>query len=218
MKIQLALDRFTVPQAIEIADEVRMYIDWIEVGTSLIKEFGMESVRELRKAFPEKIIVADIKTFDNAKYEFEMCFNAGADIATVMGAAPMVSIDTCINVARNMGKQVMIDLLNISSEQLQDLCKYEDAIFCLHISKDMQELTGIKQELKSLKVPNALRKIENVRLALAGGINLEFLNELGKNNAEVAIIGSSITKAEDKVLSARSISEAASKIKGGEQI
>ena len=96
MNVQLALDRLTIEEAIKMGNIVREYVDWIEVGTSLIKEFGMESVKELRKAFPEKIIVADIKTFDNARYEFEMCYKAGADVATVMGAAPKVSIDTCL--------------------------------------------------------------------------------------------------------------------------
>ena len=74
MKIQLALDRLTIEEAIAIAEKAEQEIDWIEVGTSLIKEFGVKSIEEMKKRFPNKTIVADIKTFDNAKYEFEMCF------------------------------------------------------------------------------------------------------------------------------------------------
>ena len=40
MIIQLALDRMNMKEAIEMARTVESSIDWIEVGTSLIKEFG----------------------------------------------------------------------------------------------------------------------------------------------------------------------------------
>ncbi|MGA9173277.1 MAG: orotidine 5'-phosphate decarboxylase / HUMPS family protein, partial [Thermoactinomyces sp.] len=100
MKLQLALDRLTVSEAIKIADQVKAEVDWIEVGTSLIKEYGMSSVKALREAFPDHIIVADMKTFDNAAYEMEICFAAGADVATVMGAAPVETIELCFNVAK----------------------------------------------------------------------------------------------------------------------
>ncbi|WP_025698066.1 orotidine 5'-phosphate decarboxylase / HUMPS family protein, partial [Paenibacillus forsythiae] len=88
MKIQLALDRMSIEEAADMVRRTEPYIDWIEVGTSLIKEFGMASVEALKREFPHKTIVADMKTFDNAQYEFELCFGAGADVATVMGAAP----------------------------------------------------------------------------------------------------------------------------------
>jgi len=42
MKIQLALDRLSIQDAVKMAKLVETEIDWIEVGTSLIKEFGMQ--------------------------------------------------------------------------------------------------------------------------------------------------------------------------------
>jgi 3-hexulose-6-phosphate synthase len=60
-------------------------------------------VKPIKKAFPDKIIVADMKTFDNAKYEFELCFQAGADVATVMGAAPLVTVEACMDAAIQFG-------------------------------------------------------------------------------------------------------------------
>ncbi|HWL22666.1 MAG TPA: orotidine 5'-phosphate decarboxylase / HUMPS family protein, partial [Ureibacillus sp.] len=72
MKIQLALDRLSIEEAIQITREVEKSIDLIEVGTSLIKEFGMNAVSKIREAFPNKTIVGDIKTIDNAIYEFDL--------------------------------------------------------------------------------------------------------------------------------------------------
>lgn len=88
MKIQLALDRMTISEAIETAKEAEQYVDLIEVGTSLIKEYGVESISEIKKEFSLKPVLADMKTFDNATYEFSIAFDAGADMATVMGRLP----------------------------------------------------------------------------------------------------------------------------------
>ncbi|MEH7095184.1 3-hexulose-6-phosphate synthase [Neobacillus vireti] len=195
MKIQLALDRMEIEEAIELTRKVADSIDWIEVGTSLIKEFGIVSVKELKQAFPEKTVVADIKTIDNARYEFEMCFEAGADLATVMGAAPLVTIDACMEVARRYNKKVMIDLLNTSSEQKRALMKYKEAILCDHVSKDEQEESGSQNRGTT---SGQLLDDPAIQVAAAGGITLESIGTLRATmNPAVAIIGSAITKAVD---------------------
>lgn len=210
MNIQLALDRLTIDDAISMGNKVKDYVDWIEVGTSLIKEFGVESIERIKNAFPEKTILADIKTFDNARYEFNMCFEAGADVATVMGAAPKVSIGICMESAQKYNKQVMIDLLNTSKKQLGEINEFEDAIFCLHVSKDLQEAKGLKQKAGHIVLPEELSRIHNLKLALAGGINLEFIQKLDYN-AYVGIVGSAITKADNPKFAAKTIHEEAEK-------
>ncbi|MCM3729732.1 orotidine 5'-phosphate decarboxylase [Neobacillus cucumis] len=195
MKIQLALDRMKIAEAIELTKKVEDSIDWIEVGTSLIKEFGVASVRELKQAFPAKTVVADIKTIDNARYEFEMCYEAGADVATVMGVSPLVTIEACMEVARRYNKKVMIDLLNTSSEQKSLLMKYKEALFCDHVSKDEQEEAG---SLNRGTNNGLLFDDPAIQVAAAGGITLEVIGALRATlNPAVAIIGSAITKAEN---------------------
>jgi 3-hexulose-6-phosphate synthase len=192
MKIQLALDRMEIAEAIELTRRVEDSIDWIEVGTSLIKEFGVASIKEMKQAFPNKQIVADIKTIDNARYEFELCFDAGADIATVMGVSPLVTIDTCMEVAHRYQKKVMIDLLNTSDQQKRDLRKYKDAIFCEHVSKDQQEELGSQNHGTKPSV------FSGFQVAAAGGIKLESIGDLARSlNPAVVIIGSAITKADN---------------------
>ena len=195
MKIQIALDRMEIEEAIDLAKKVEDSIDWIEVGTSLIKEFGVLSVKEIKNAFPSKTVVADIKTIDNARYEFEMCFDAGADVATVMGVSPLVTIEACMEVANRYKKQVMIDLLNTSAEQKQALMKYKEAIFCDHVSKDEQEEAG-SQNQGTKREP--LFDDPAIQVAAAGGISLDSIGKLReKLNPAVAIIGSAITKADN---------------------
>jgi 3-hexulose-6-phosphate synthase len=193
MKIQLALDRLKIAEAINIAKQVEDSVDWIEVGTSLIKEFGVTSIKKIKNAFPNKTIVADVKTNDNARYEFEMCFEAGADVATVMGVSPLVTIDICMEVAARYNKKVMIDLLNTSEEQKLELQKYRDAIFCLHVSKDQQEESGMANRGAAVGQLN-----DSLQIAAAGGITIGSLEQLKSTvNPDVIIVGGAIAKAEN---------------------
>jgi len=195
LKIQLALDRMEITEAMELTKKVEESIDWIEVGTSLIKEFGMASVKKLKQFFPHKTIVADIKTIDNARYEFEMAFNAGADVATVMAVSPLVTIEACMDVANKYEKTVMIDLLNSSEEQVKELLKYKEAIFCMHVSKDEQEASGVTLQRKTY---SGLLSGQELQLAVAGGITIDSLENIRRSlNPGVIIIGSAITRAND---------------------
>lgn len=208
IRIQLALDRMTIAEAIAMAKQVEAYIDWIEVGTSLIKEFGIESVRQMKQAFPHKTIVADIKTFDNAKYEFELCFEAGADVATVMGAAPDATLALCMQTARQYQAQTMIDLLNVSSAKIHELEIYTEAVLCHHVSKDEQEHSGQvigQQSTSQTQAPSDTQQTIQPMIAMAGGITLTTLPTILQQAPSVIIVGSAITQASQPAQAAQAI-------------
>lgn len=63
--IQVALDILETDRAIQIAKEsLEGGADWLEAGTPLIKSEGMDVIRKLREAFPDKTIIADMKITD----------------------------------------------------------------------------------------------------------------------------------------------------------
>ena len=64
MKLQIALDFLELEDALRIAREVIDYIDIVEIGTPLILREGLKAVREAKKNFPQKIILADLKIAD----------------------------------------------------------------------------------------------------------------------------------------------------------
>lgn len=191
MQIQLAIDRVTLERAKEISREAGPYIDIIEVGTSLIKDYGAVSIKEIKSAFPDKIILADIKTMDEGAYEFKAAFNNGADIATVMGAASLDTIRACYDVANDFGKLMMIDLLEVDDKKIHVLKEFDNAIFCVHLSIDSVggNLVSLIKGFKS-KFP------EIGRIAVAGGVNHNTIATLLESNVEIAIIGGAITKAD----------------------
>ncbi|WP_375090282.1 3-hexulose-6-phosphate synthase [Peribacillus sp. RS7] len=210
MKIQLALDRMNMGEAIEMARTVESSIDWIEVGTSLIKEFGTNSIKEMRKHFPDKKIVADMKTMDNAAYEMDLCFQGGADVATVMGAASDVTIQKCLEKALEYNGQIMIDLLNVSDSRLEQLRIYNQAIFCEHVSKDSQEIAD--------HAMIHMRNHAGSMSAAAGGITLSSLPVMIRRGVDVLIIGSAITQAKNPAEAARLFKETMNGEKGVKKV
>src|SRR5690625_7760564 len=76
MKLQLALDRLTEKECLSVLEETKESIDIIEVGTGVIKEYGMSIVRTIRELYPDRLIVADMKTCDAGKHEALQAFEA----------------------------------------------------------------------------------------------------------------------------------------------
>lgn len=65
MILQVALDLTDIETAISIAEKAaRGGAHWLEVGTPLIKKEGMRAVELLKRRFPDRKIVADLKTMD----------------------------------------------------------------------------------------------------------------------------------------------------------
>jgi 3-hexulose-6-phosphate synthase len=191
--LQVAIDRVPVERAVEIIRATAGMADIIEAGTSLIKDFGLDrSVTLIKQQFPAQILLADIKTIDEGAYEFKKAYEAGADIATVMGAASMATVAACRDTAKQFGRDYMIDLLEVSTEKLRDLTRFNDAIFCLHLPSDLAGRGLAELVAKGRKELGSVS-----RIAAAGGINPENLPFLKAAGVEIAIIGGSITKSAD---------------------
>lgn len=188
MRLQLAIDRVSVEDALALIQETHEYMDIIEIGTSLIKDYGMQSIRTIRRMFPDITLLADIKTIDEAEYEFRAAYEAGADLATVMGAASLRSIEQCDKISKQYHKEYMIDLLEVSPDRLEMLTAFQDAIFAIHLPSDCK---GHGLDLLLSQSMSSLRNVE--RIAIAGGVSKQTLPAIKQNGIEIAIIGSAIT-------------------------
>lgn len=110
--IQIALDTLTIEEAVQAVEPIREYLDVLEVGTILLASVGKEAIVQLKKRFPEKIIVADGKIADAGGVFAKMFFEAGADYITCICAAEYATIQTCVKTAESYGfdKEVQIEL------------------------------------------------------------------------------------------------------------
>lgn len=204
MKIQLALDRLTRGECIRLIDQTSASIDWVEIGTGVIKEYGMDIIRDIKTRYPDKVVVADMKTCDAGKYEAEQAFRAGADVTTVMAFAHDQTIRDVLQVARSFGKEAMIDLLQVSDhKRVEEIHQLGADFYCVHIGKDSQA-TG---ETASSAQLSLVRELPAVRVAIAGGINEYSAPGLSGQGIDVVIVGSAITKSENPRIAAQRLKE-----------
>ena len=204
--LQLALDFTELKRAITIAKEaIQGGVDWLEAGTPLIKSEGMNAVRELRKEFRDRVIVADLKTMDTGRLEVEMAFKAGANIAVVLGVSDDSTVREAVEAARNYGGYIMVDIINVKDpiKRSIELEKLGVDIICVHI--------GIDQQMRGMNPITLLEEIRDkvsVPLAIAGGITSETAGVAVEKGADIVIVGGAITKAENATEAARLIKEA----------
>ena len=203
MKLQIALDRVSLVQAKSMAITCKEEADILEIGTSLIKDYGMEAIRSLHRELPFLPLLADMKTMDQGAYEFRAAYTAGASYATVMGAAPLATLHACYTVAREEGEEIMIDLLETSDHKIEELAFMTEAIFCVHLPKDGDQ-SQILEKLQHFRENHPALN----RIAVAGGIQYEQLPLLKKQKVEVCIVGSAITAASDLQKAARLFAKA----------
>ena len=193
MKLQIALDRLSKEECIRILAETNSYVDWIEVGTGVIKQYGVSIIEDIKKLYPEKILVADMKTCDAGKHEAKQAFEAGADITTVMAYADNQTIVDMLVVAKKHNKRVMVDLLGVKSKtHVEELKALTVDLVSLHVGKDMQQNAQLQVDVFDL-----VKGIEDLEVAIAGGINLNSLDEVMAKGPNVLIVGSTITSAEN---------------------
>src|SRR2546425_109599 len=113
--LQVALDHMHLKRALLAAKEaVDGGADWLEAGTPLVKSEGIEVVRQLKKSFPGKTIVADLKTMDTGAFEVEIAAKAGADVITVMGVTDDATILEAVRAARRYGSKIMVDPMRVA--------------------------------------------------------------------------------------------------------
>lgn len=120
-RIQVALDLADMEQALQIAQVVSSFVDILEAGTPLIKSVGLEVVRRLRAAHPDKLIVADMKSTDVGAFEADLAFRAGADFTVACGLTSLATIEAVQREAERWGRACMVDLTGV--EDLLARCR-----------------------------------------------------------------------------------------------
>ncbi len=204
-KLQLALDFADLKEALAVAEKAAPYCDWIEAGTPLIKSEGLRSVSELKKRFPGKVVVADMKTMDTGAFEAGLAANAGADVTTVCGAADMETIKGAIEEGRKRGVAVAVDLINVAPSKWKGIDALGPDYICIHV--------GIDQQARGMDPLMLLKKLKvKSKKIVAGGINAQSAPGAVKAGADVVIVGGAITKAKNPAQAAKEIKEAMEKV------
>src|SRR6266540_3315239 len=202
--LQVALDHMHLKRALLAATEAAEGgADWLEAGTPLIKSEGIEVVRQLKKSFPGKTIVADLKTMDTGAFEVEIAVKAGADVVTVMGVTDDATILEAVKAARRYGAKIMVDLMRVADKPMR--AKELEALgvdyLNMHVSIDEQMIA--QSPLQELK---AVAKATSLPVAVAGGLNSETVAQALEAGASIVIVGGAIIKDEEVAEASRKVS------------
>ena len=201
MKLQIALDCDDTYTALKVLAEVYPYVDIAEIGTGLMICEGIQAIKDIKKEYPNLCVLSDIKIMDGGGPISKLVLEAGADIVTVLGASDDMTIKGVVSVAKKLGKEVFVDLINVKNVELR--ARQVDDLgvdfIGVHTSYDLRESVATPlDDLKTIK-----NVINHAKTSISGGIKLEMLNEIIKASPDVVISGSTIMNSSEKAKMAK---------------
>jgi 3-hexulose-6-phosphate synthase/6-phospho-3-hexuloisomerase len=196
--VQISLDLTNIDEALKTAEmAIRAGVDWLEAGTPLILAEGLHGVKQLRAAFPNTPIVADLKTMDGGYLEAEMMAKAGATHVVVMARAHEETIKCVVNAGRDFGVKVMGD--NLGCENMVTAAKWLEDLGCDYVIHHIgfDERRGIAA--RGLRMPSPLDQLREVVNAVTipvqavGGLSLEQAIQCPAYGAPLVVLGAPLT-------------------------
>lgn len=166
----------------------------IEAGTPLIKAYGMDGIRRLKNAWQfqirskfEAYIVADTKCMDRGKTEVEIASLGGANAATVLGAAPIETINYFLENCKELGLDSMVDMIGIEHpvKVLRRLRKMPSVVI-LHRGFD-EETFDRNKPLPFIQI-NKIRSSFNTLISIAGGDIIREVQRAIFNDADIVVV------------------------------
>ena len=205
VKLQVAIDLLTTKDALELAAKVAPYVDIIELGTPLIKNMGSSVITAMKKAHPDKLVFADLKTADAGRLEADIAFTAGADLVTVMAAAGDATIKGAVKAAKAHNKGVVVDTIDYPDrvKRAREVIDLGVEFVELHAGLDEQWTEGY-----SIQKLIDEASIAGVPVSIAGGVNFNNVAAVVKAGVQVVVAGAAIYGAHDPAAAAKALREA----------
>jgi 3-hexulose-6-phosphate synthase len=192
--LQIALDK---PEHLAWLPRLKPFADIIEIGTPLLKRFGIGAIATARELCPDVPVLADTKTVDGGQFEADMVFGAGAALMTVLSCASSATHEVVGRRAEHFGASVVVDTITQSgqAELLPAGASFHAsfAYVAVHSPTDAR-LAG---DASTAHI-DAVRQMHQrgFRVSLAGGIGPATLDAVIAVAPEIVVVGSAITEAD----------------------
>ena len=201
LELQLAIDLLNKEHAAELANKVKDYVDIVEIGTPIVINEGLPSVQHMDENIDGVKVLADLKIMDAADYEVSQAVKFGADVVTILGVAEDASIKAAVEEAHKHGKELLVDMIAV--QDLEKRAKELDEMGADYIAVH----TGYDLQAQGVSPLDSLRKvkgvIKNSKIAIAGGIKPETIEEVAAESPDLVIVGGGIANADDPVEAAK---------------
>ena len=203
--LQFALDFITLPPAIAVASKTAPHVDIFEIGTPLCKAAGLQAISAVREVCPNNLILADFKTPDVGWLEAKMAFDAGADLMTVIGGAPMATVESALKTANEYGKEILMELTGVRDiiARAKEWRQVGVGWMVYHRGWD-EEASNRQWSQNDLDTVKRLIDM-GFKVTVTGGITLESLPFFQSIPVTAIITGRAIHAAKDPVSSAMEI-------------
>ena len=212
--LQLALDYATLPSAITMAAQAAPFVDILEIGTPLCKAAGLEAIRSVREVCPNHLILADFKTPDVGGLEAQMAFDSGADMMTVIGGAPMATVQSALKTAHQYGKEILMELTGVRDIMARAREWRDVGVERMVYHRGWDEEAYNRQWSQSdLDTIGQLIDM-GFKVTATGGITQESLPFFQSLPISIIITGRAIHKADDPAASALSLRSTLAKLWG----
>lgn len=225
--IQVALDMMDLRKALRAAVQCEN-ANWIGIGTPLIKNNGMDSVRQVVKSVTQPV-VADLKIADLGAEEAEMAIEAGAKIVTVLGGAQDETIQSAFEACKKHGCYLIADFIDVRdhvtrAQQVKDMVdgilvhtavdkgkfaglemlqaigqKIHGQTTSGNVIQSIVERFGKQQQQSAAKASNSKPALKGPILGAAGGIDDKSVSQVVASGAKIIVVGRYITGADDPV-------------------
>jgi 3-hexulose-6-phosphate synthase (EC 4.1.2.43) len=162
----------------------------------------MDAIRELRKNFPDRIIIADMKIADTGSMEVEMGAKAGADIVVVLASADNSTILEAIRAAKKYGVKIMADLISAKDPVSRSVELEKMGVDYINVH------AGIDQQMEgqdSLAIMKEVVGQVSIPVAVAGGLDADSCSEAVASGASIVIVGGNIVRSSNVTASAKAI-------------
>ena len=191
MKLQIALDDITREAAKVLLEKIQEDVDIIEIGTPFAYYNDISVIQEFKDLYPKAKILADYKILDGGEFMSALAFRAGADIVTV-------------SVSANNETIAGADTMGVPLERIPERAAVAQALgadyICVHTSLDVPDAPD---PLESMRL--ARQGAPELKLAVAGGINLQTLPRIIAAKPDLIIVGGAICKAVDPIEAAKTM-------------
>ncbi|BCX88613.1 3-hexulose-6-phosphate synthase [Methylomarinovum tepidoasis] len=203
--IQVALDTLDPQVTLDLAAKTAPYIDIIEIGTPCVKYNGISLVKEMKAKFPDRKVLADLKTMDAGEYEARPFFEAGADITTVLGVAELATVKGVIKAAHDNNGWAQVDMICVPDIVATAKAAAEAGADILGVHTGLDQQAAGQTPFADLGKLTALGL--NVMISCAGGIKPETVADVVKAGADIVVVGGAIYGADDPAAAAKQMRE-----------
>jgi 3-hexulose-6-phosphate synthase len=192
MLLQIAFDK---PEHLALMPQVREFADIIEIGTPVLKRFGISAISTARELCPDVMVLADTKTVDGGQLEADMVFGAGAAFMTVLSCASRATHETVGRRAAAFGATVIVDTITESGKPdlLEHGSHFPESFGYVAVHSPTDARLAGNTSTSHIDAVKQMHE-RGFRVSLAGGIGPDTLDAVIGVAPEILVVGSAITE------------------------